>query len=240
MREGADYLVYAIKRWGWAKGLWLWFRWYGSPHLIPYYIRESYRQWRLIDRRKKIPYSHTVYVVNRDGDLYLVECPRCHNTQTVIAYRCHRSIPMGDGISDPCFSCGKKDRTHFHCFHCYSNFGWDVYLEDGLIECKDHRKGNPPNPCTVVRDDNKIYRLGIDKDAPWWWKRLSVWRDLNPENGKDAHGHHPYEVWDIDPEFMKQRNRDNCIEEDCVPKTYIRQPGDPIDPAAEKVQTENG
>jgi len=205
MREGATYLVWAIKQFGLAEGLWRWFRWHGSPHLIPGRIRDRYRVWRLIDRRKKKSYSRTVYAVDRDGDLYLIECPKCHNTQTVVKY--------GGRDEEPCNRCGKPGPTHFHCYRCPSDFGWDVYLEDGLRELKDHRDGNPPNPCIAVRDDNNTYRLGIDKEASWWWRRYEVWYDFNPDNGKDAHGHKPYVIWDTeDSQCIPLNNQTNLGE----------------------------
>jgi ribosomal protein S27E len=223
-----SYFFYAKGRWGTAEAVKRVWEFHLHPRNLVTGARERYREWRLVDRRKKKSYSSTVYAVDRDGDLYLVECPKCHNTQSVVITR--RS-------DESCTRCGKEGITHFHCFRCSDDFGWDVYLEDGLRELKDHREGNPPNPCIVVRDDSNVYRLGIDREAPWWWRRSQVWYDFNPDNGKDAHGHQPYFIWDIDPVFLEKRKRMNCCEGDCAaPTTYVRQPGDPIDPAAEKEQ----
>jgi hypothetical protein len=206
MREGAQYLVYAIKRFGWAEGLWRWFRWHGSPHLIPGRIRDRYRQWKVIDRRKKKSYSRTVYSIDRDGDLYLVECPQCHNTQSLSFYHCK------DEDYKPCRQCGIINRYHFHCYHC--PIGFSVWMEDGMRKIQDHREGNVPFPAKLVRDDNGVYRLGIDREAPWWWRRSSLWNDLQP-NGKDAHGHKPYEIWNIDPEWTKKQMLQESPAGDC-------------------------
>lgn len=168
MKEGAIYLVYACKRWGLLQGIRRWWEFHGSPLLWPKFIRRKYRHWKLIDRREKKTYSRTVYAINRDGDMYLVECPQCHNTQHL----------------------WKEQKKPFECNRCQIAFS--VYTEDGVVRLKDHRAGNIPLPAVAVRDDQGTWHLGIAKDAPWWWTRRTVERDLH--EGKDGHGHYPYEI----------------------------------------------
>ena len=195
-KEFKGYFRYAIKRFGFAEGLRRWWKYEASPMRWPRLIRERIQEYNLIDRREKCSYAHRTYAVDRDGDLYLMECPQCHQVQSVTVYHWQ--------TDDPCHRCGKTGETHFHCYHC-SDIGFNVYLEDGLREILDHRTGNPPNPAKAVRDEQNKYRMGIDADAPWWWRRYEVWYDYNPKNGKDAHGHKPYVIWTIDPEWVESQ-----------------------------------
>jgi hypothetical protein len=191
---GFNYLGYAVKRFGFADGVCRWWKYEASPMRWPGLIRDRIKEYRLIDRREKCSYAHRSYAVDRDGDMYLIECPVCHQTQSVTVYL----LPE----DKPCHNCGKMGETHFHCYHC-SDFGFNVYLEDGLREILDHRTGNLPNPGIAVRDDQNKYRMGIDADAPWWWRRYEIYYDFNSANGKDAHGHKPYVIWSIDPEWIE-------------------------------------
>ena len=165
------YLIYAIQRFGFREGL----RRYWAYHLSPVnwyeWLKTRYTEWRLRDRRKKLGWSRTVYVVNRDGDFGLIECPQCNQFQTLYFQRETRDFD--------CCTCGLR---------------FDVYLEDGLVKMQDHREGNLPTPGTCVEDNTGRWHIGIAEDAPWWWKRKSIHRDFNPNTGRDGHDHYPYAI----------------------------------------------
>ena len=166
------YLFYAIRRFGWRDGLHRFWTYRLSPLNTWTWACNRYESWRLIDRRRKLRnWSRTVYAVNRDGDLGLVECPVCHNYQNIIY---------------------SKQLHAFECCLCVMTF--QIYLEDGLLTIRDHREGNVKTPAKVVTDDHGIKHLGISRDAPWWWERREAYRDYNPKNGKDGHGHEPYKL----------------------------------------------
>ena len=169
---GNLYLLYAIHRFGWREGLCRFWTYSLSPVNLWNWTRDKYAAWRLVDRRRKLNgCCRNVYLVNRDGDLGAVECPECHRLQ-------------GLGFD--------KISYLFECSYCGILF--KVYLEDGLIKVRDHREGNIPLPGRCVEDDKGDYHLGIDKDAPWWWRRSRIYRDYNPKNGLDGHGHKPYDI----------------------------------------------
>jgi hypothetical protein len=171
------------------------FRWFQS----------RIRRYHLVDRRNKKTYSHAVYAVDRDGDLYLVECPKCHDTQHLIFNRKSEGRLYTNAVPV----------NTFQCFLC--DIGFWVYLEDGLREIKDHREGVPPLPSMVVRDDRGTIHLGIAKDAPWWWTRREICRDLH--DGKDAHGHKRYEVFPCNPtSSMAGQCANSCPPETEQPK----------------------
>jgi len=197
-KKNPNYLGYAVKQFGFVDGVSRWWKYEASPMRWSDRARQCIKEYKLVDRRKKCSYSRSTYAVDRDGDMYLIECPQCHRIQSLsVQYR---------GEAAPCPRCGKHGQTHFHCSFC--PIGFSVYLEDGLREILDHRYDNPPNPSKVVRDDQGKYRMGIDTDAPWWWRRCTVYYDYNPENGKDAHGHEPYTVWQISSEWIRFRERE--------------------------------
>lgn len=164
--------------------------------VLPVYLFPSYWHWwvdckwrafKLTDHRKKRKWSQTVFLVNRDGDYFIVECPTCHSFQYLVVEEPNKN-----------FECGC--RTRFF-----------VYLEDGLIRAKDYRQGNTPIPATMVRDESGNFYLGITEDSPWWWSRRTVYRDYDPETGKDNHGHSPYETL---PSLTYSNNADftDCAE----------------------------
>ena len=166
------YLIYAVRRFGFADGVRRWWSCQGNPINWWEWAKERYLAWRFIDRRKKRRSGyHTVYAVNRDGDYGLVECPLCNQFQHI-----HFS----------------REMKAFECFHCIAAFR--VYLEDGLLGVRDHREGNISTPAMMVEDDGGVFHLGIDMCAPWWWRRRKVYRDYNPNNGKDGHGHELYDI----------------------------------------------
>lgn len=162
------YLFYAIKRFGLRDGIGRWLRYDVRRLVTGETLRRKMKRWQLVDRRKKASYAHTKSAINRDGDLYLVECPVCGSQEVIRA----------------------RDKTYFVCGRDHR---FRVYTEDGVVKLKDHRKGNIERfPVKVVYDEAHTARLGLEKDAPWWWRRVSIHRDLH--NGKDAHSHHKYEV----------------------------------------------
>ena len=92
-----------------------------------------------------------------------------------------------------------------------------MYLEDGLRVIYDHRNGNVLFPTTLVTDELKTLHLGIADDAPWWWPRRGLWRDLQPD-GKDAHGHEAYKIW----ENKEREGYDGCCEKVSPPLGSVR------------------
>lgn len=144
--------------------------------LVLHPIRIRYRRWAQRDRRKRWSGSGTrKYAINRDGDMFIVECPQCHR-EVGLSYKKNR----------------ETRKASFVCSHCAV---WiSVYLEDGVVEMRDHRKGNIPERAIAAYDPGaSIWRLGIGRDAPWWWTRRTICRDLQA-SGKDAHGHKTYRV----------------------------------------------
>ena len=206
--NGLGYLFYAIERFGFFGGVSRWWEFHGSPVAWYRHAKEAYRDYKLIDRRPKYKYgSLRVYAVDRDGDLYIIECPQCHQMQRLSCYRKYKDTGeiLGEGKTDPttipreerCCFC-YNPYTHFHCHTCA--IGFSMYLEDGLRELLDFREGNPPLPTHVVRaPESKTQYLGLEKDAPWWWTKREVYKDLH--DGKDGHGHKPYESWACPPEL---------------------------------------
>lgn len=168
------YPLYAVRRFGLLEGLrrlavyWVWSVLRGDP------LRRLARRWRLRERRPKLRgYTSAKYAIDRDGDLFLVECPVCHDQG--VFWDQERRV----------FAC-RGGSMNGHAFR--------VYLEDGVRPIRDHRKGDVREfPAAVVYDDAvKTWRLGLKRDAPWWWRRRDLYRDLH--DGKDGHGHKPYVV----------------------------------------------
>lgn len=184
--KSLPYPLYGIARFGFWDAMWRTWVYHVHPKNSIEWLAKRIRAYHLIDRRKR-GYGRTVYAVDRDGDLYLVECPQCHDTQSLFFNRHTDEERVWFDESMP-------DRV-FHCSRCSIIFS--VYLEDGLRKIRDHRTGNPPIPTRVVRDDMGAYHLGISVEAPWWWKRYEIWPDLQNEGkkaGYDAHGHYPYKI----------------------------------------------
>lgn len=175
---GLPYFLYAWGRWGVREGLSRWWQYRLWPDLKGERIRTRYRRWKRRERRPR-SYGNTKIAVNRDGDFYLVECPKCHRQDVWLDRR----------SGEPIFRCRFGD--------CATAF--KVYMEDGTVKFVDHRKGDIPLPAMAAFDPgSNIWRLGLvrDKDYPWWWSRREVCRDLR-ENGKDGHGHSAYEIIDL-------------------------------------------
>ncbi len=129
-----------------------------------------YRRWQKQDHRPKRSGSAWLkFAICRDGDLYLVECPECHTQHVYYSERNKRFV---------CTRCG----VYF-----------TVCTEDGVVKLYDHRNDDVRTPARAVYDlGAKVYRLGIAEDAPWWWEKKEVCRDLR--DGRDAHGHAPYQI----------------------------------------------
>ncbi len=194
------YPLYAIARFGVADGLWRTWEYHLHPKNAWQWLRRRWRKFRLVDRRPKT-WSRTVYAIDRDGDLFLVECPRCHATQHLL-FNLDLEQPWEErnGPTPRYFTETVPPKT-FLCGAC--DIGFKVYLEDGIRQIRDHRKGVPPLPSVVVWDDNRTIHLGIAKDAPFWWQRREICRDLH--DGKDAHGHKPYEIFPTESDAMTEK-----------------------------------
>ena len=126
------------------------------------------------DLRPRRKYGQNIkYAIDRDGDLFVVECPSCHSQE---------SLEEED----------KRCRGIFRCQKSTCNTLFEVYTEDGVRVIHDYREGDLEKWAVLTYDNDRLC-AGISEDAPWWWPRKVVTaRDLNRETGKDAHGHHPY------------------------------------------------
>jgi hypothetical protein len=180
------YLAYAVRRFGLRDG----FRRFAVFSVWPVLVlrgpRRAFRRWRRRDRRERARgHAGSKWAVNRDGDYGLVECPACHD-QGVWFDREKRVFACRGGV-------GHRFRVH---------------LEDGVVQLRDHRRGDIVHfPATAVYDDaGKAWRLGLADDAPWWWARKEVYRDLRPD-GKDGHGHQAYELLPPEPAQAEQAAR---------------------------------
>ena len=134
-------------------------------------LKGQYRKWKKRDQRPKSNHAYTKYAINRDGDLFLVECPQCGNQVTKWI----------------------ESERHFCCFmnDCWIAFRVDT--EDGVIKLFDHREGNIALSKTIAYDPAGQWRIGIYDDAIWWWDKRTLYRDLQP-SGRDAHDHGKYEI----------------------------------------------
>lgn len=134
-------------------------------------LRQIIRGWIRKDRRPKT-FCHVKFAVDRDGDLFIIECPKCHS-----------QVYLDKEGEWGTFRC------NYH--GCRTLF--QIYTEDGIRIIKDFRDGDLEKGAVLVYD-NKELCAGIDADAPWWWpRRYLSGRDLRP-NGKDAHGHKAYQI----------------------------------------------
>lgn len=163
------YWLYAIQRFPFKIAMRQIWRHSVVPTLTADRLRWHWRRWRAKDRRKKQSWGTAKFAVNRDGDYFLVECPQC-------------------GTQDIWFN----KAPAFECEYCHIAF--TVYLEDGIVKIRDHRKGNARLPASMVFDPGaQIWRLGITLDASWWWNRRQIQRDLH-DDGMDAHQHREYTI----------------------------------------------
>jgi hypothetical protein len=164
------YLLWVLKTDTFPNNIKRWWKHFASPYAIVRYwilwFTLLFQEYKKVDRRKKMEGASNVWLINRDGDYFVPECPTCHTTHL----------------------CFVKEKSYFECYMC-SQFV-SIYLEDGIILALDHRRGNIPLPTYVVIDDNNKWHIGIEEEAPSWWQRREIYRDLH--NGKDAHGHHYY------------------------------------------------
>lgn len=130
-----------------------------------YQRRQEYKRMTK-DTRPKRSYSSYRWAISRDGDYHLPECPNCHTMQLWF----------------------DEETRKYICSKCQAEIM--VYLEDGVVRVEDHRDENPEFPTLMVQDDAGQWHMGITNDAPWWWRRRRVYRDLH--HGKDAHQHQYY------------------------------------------------
>jgi len=183
------YLFYAVRRFGLADGLRRFLVYSVWPILVLRAPRRAFQRWLKRDRRERLRgYWNSKWAINRDGDLFLVECPVCHD-QYVHYFQDERVFACSGGM-------GHRFRVH---------------LEDGVRQLIDHRRDNIVHfPAVAVYDDAaKTYHLGISKDAPWWWKRKEVYRDLRPD-GYDGHKHKLYELLPPKPQ-QEEQNEQNAM-----------------------------
>lgn len=130
--------------------------------------------------------QQSISTVNRDGDLFYIECPECHST---------------DLNSKRIISC-KSCHTHF-----------SIYLEDGFKSISvltEH--GTIGNHKEVIKlmelkpgDYSKVNLLGRNegrlneiKEKYPDMKVIKLYKDLQ-KNGKDAHYHDEYKRYAIIP-----------------------------------------
>ena len=176
------YAIYAIKRFGFREGI---KRTIGHIGFIfSYEIPQKIIDFKKRDRRKKSS-GTTKYAINRDGDLFLVECPECHRQH--VWY--------------------EKGKKGFECYKCRIIFS--VYREDGVVKLVDFRKGDIQYfPRTAYREfyPDHLYVLGIEGDAPWWWGKKAIYRDLH--DGMDAHRHRAYKIMERTKESSPQTTED--------------------------------
>lgn len=205
--KSLPYPLYSIARFGIVEGLSRFWTYHLHPRNAYHWAARQCRKYRLIDRREKKGWSRTVYAVDRDGDLFLVECPGCHQTQHLL-FNLDLDQPYKERRIKPKVWTDSVPPKTFQCSTC--NIGFSVYLEDGIRRVRDHRDGTPPLPSTVVWDDQGTIHLGISASAPWWWKRREICRDLY--DGKDAHGHYRYEVFPV-------KQPDSNLYAECRPET---------------------
>lgn len=192
------YPLYAIARFGFLDAMRRTWEYHLHPRNGWDLIRARYRRYKRVDRRPKKSWTLTVYAINRDGDYGIVECPQCHRTQHLLFnLDLDQSWEQRNSGTPKVFTQSVPPKT-FMCSGC--SIGFRVHLEDGIRKIRDHRDGVPPFPATMVEDDNHKWHLGISADAPWWWNRRELYRDYNPKNGKDGHGHKPYEIFPVKPD----------------------------------------
>ena len=85
--KSLPYPFYGIARFGFWDAMFRTWVYHVHPKNGLDWLRNRIRRYHLTDRRNKKTYSRTVYAIDRDGDLYLVECPSCHDTQHLIFNR---------------------------------------------------------------------------------------------------------------------------------------------------------
>jgi hypothetical protein len=140
----------------------------------------------LIDEVEGYKQEHTLQVVNRDGDLYYVECPECHGVDL-------HTIEL------------------FACRSCHTFF--KAYTEDGLITFTVENEGGGLGTygkkvkllkLLFSHDTYKIlhgrneHRLSELESKYPELQVITLERDLN-KIGCDAHGHSKYKKYALIP-----------------------------------------
>ena len=133
-------------------------------------------------------YGHhqEILAVDRDGDLFYIECPNCHstdlNTKSLIACRkCHTffNIYFEDG---------------FHKYTVFTDFGeingYDNKIKLIQLKPKDYFKFKLHG-----KNENKLSKL---KEKYPDMKVITLYRDLG-DDGMDAHRHEKYRKYAIIP-----------------------------------------
>lgn len=127
--------------------------------------------------------KHSLFVANRDGDLYYVECPECSGT----------------------------DLTQFRllgCKRCHTRFS--VYFEDGFKSFEVQADGNissydklklvqpdPQDSSYFIWHGRNADRIEELKSHYPMAKVITLLKDY--KNGKDGHGHEEYSKYVLIP-----------------------------------------
>lgn len=128
-----------------------------------------------------------VHAVNRDGDLYFIECPECHTTNV-------NALKL------------------FGCKSCHTRFS--LYGEDGFKSFRVESESGPVSAHSnrihllqlktgdyfvkehLPRNDGQLGEL---KKAFPEMKVIELSRDFRSDTGKDAHGHQRYKRYALIP-----------------------------------------
>jgi hypothetical protein len=140
------------------------------------------------DNRPRRHSPRVKYAIDRDGDLFIVECPVCH---------------YENGLY------WNSEEKFFECergVHCQAKF--KVYTEDGIIKFLDHKEGDIPYKNYTIFKIDSEWHAGINEEVFWFFpKRVLYRRDLVLNNGKDSHGHDYYLIL---PTLPNQPYSENC------------------------------
>ncbi len=126
-----------------------------------------------------------VHAVNRDGDLYFIECPECHTTDVNMlkmfgCRKCHTR-----------FSVYPEDGFKWFCVE--TEFG-DVHAFDNTIKLLQLRPDDYFLKDLLPRNSGQLKEL---RKAFPNMKVIELSRDLH--EGKDAHGHQKYKKYALIP-----------------------------------------
>ncbi len=128
-----------------------------------------------------------VYTVNRDGDLFFIECPECHTTDinAVRVFGCRKCHTR--------FSLYAEDGIDSLCVETESG---TVTPSDNEIKLLQLKKGDYFLKNHLPRNDGQIATL---KAAFPEMKVIKLHRDFNKKSGKDAHDHERYRRYALIP-----------------------------------------
>ena len=146
----------------------------------------SAKRESLVEEIEKYGNQQNLICANRDGDLYFIECPKCHstdlNTQRLIGCRyCHTrfSLYFEDGM---------------RIFHLDNEMG-TASPSNGRIKIIELKKDDYFSKILLPRNEKRLNEL---KEKYPDFKVIILNKDLR-KDGKDAHGHHKYESFALVP-----------------------------------------